>query len=324
MMNVGIIGMGFMGGVHLRNWQSIGGARVVAVCDAHPISGAARQGNLDVASERLELEGVAIYADAGEMLAREKLDAVSIALPTHLHASVSIQCLEHGVHVLCEKPMALNVADCDRMIDAATRSGRHLMVAHCIRFWPEYAWAKRAVAGGAYGKVLAADFQRLSAPPDGGSWFADASRSGGVALDLHIHDLDYIQYLLGNPQRIRSVASRFGNGVPGHVHTILDYGDGRAISATASWMMPPSFGFRMGFRIVLEKAALVFDSLAADTLKVYPSAGDAFVPVFEKGDGYKGEIEYFFKLVAGNNTETVITPEQARESVRLALEAMKP
>lgn len=316
MIRVGVIGLGFMGGVHLSNWQVLGNASVVAVCDANPVVGTAKQGNIDTGSDALDLDGVAIYSDVAEMLSNEDLDAVSIALPTHLHKAVSIQCLEAGVHVLCEKPMALNVADCDAMIAAATAAGKHLMVAHCIRFWPEYAWVKQAVERGEYGKVLAADFERLTAAPAWAddSWLADPSKSGGLALDLHIHDLDFIQYLFGKPVNIRSA------GV-GHVQTQVDYGDGRAITATASWAMPKSFGFQMAFKIMLENAALIFDG---STLTVYPSEGEPFDPQVAEGDGYKGEIEYFAALISKTNTETVITPEQARESVRMALETLNP
>jgi len=266
---------------------------------------------------------VAIYTDVAEMLASENLDAVSIALPTHLHKAISIQCLEAGVHVLCEKPMALSVPDCDAMIAAAARAGKHLMVAHCLRFWPEYAWTKQVVESGEYGKVLAANFSRLSFPPEGGSWFSDPSKSGGVSLDLHIHDLDFVLYLFGLPKSTRSVHALLGNGVPGQVLTTLDYGDDRAVSALASWMMPKSFGFKMAFEIVLEKAALVLDSQSETPLKVYPSGDESFTPKLKEGDGYKGEIEYFLNLIAGTNRETIITPEQARESVRMALAAEK-
>ena len=315
MIRVGVIGMGFMGGVHLRNWQALDHVQVVAVCDANPIVGAAKAGNLDFDEEALNLDGVEIYTDTGEMLANENLDAVSIALPTHLHKPVSIQCLEAGVHVLCEKPMALNLSDCDAMIAAATRVGKQLMIAHCIRFWPEYVWAKRVVESGEYGKVLAADFSRLSYAPgwDGNSWMNDSGKSGGIALDLHIHDLDFIQYLFGTPAGIRSVGT-------GHVQTQVDYGDGRAITATASWAMPKSFGFQMSFKIIFENAALVFDGT---TLKVYPGDDEPFIPAIAEGGGYRGEIECFSGLVSGTNTEPVITPEQARESVRMALETTK-
>ncbi|VGO12387.1 Glucose--fructose oxidoreductase [Pontiella desulfatans] len=317
MINVGIIGLGFMGGVHLRNWQALDGVRVVAVCDANPIVRTAKQGNIEAGSDVLDLEGIAIYTDVADMLARGDLDAVSIALPTHLHRAVSIQCLEAGVHVLCEKPMALSVADCDAMIDAARAAGKQLMVAQCIRFWPAYAWAKAAVGGGEYGKVLSADFSRLTYAPawDGDSWLSDSSKSGGIALDLHIHDLDFIQHLFGVPQEVRSdrVDSR-------HVHTLVDYGGGCVVSATASWLMPEPFGFEMSYSIVFEKAAAVFKD---NELKVYPAEDEPFVPDLAEGDGYQGEIEYFARLLSGANVEEIITPEQARESVRMALEIIQ-
>ena len=320
MMKVGVIGMGFMGATHLRNWQAIEGVVVVAVCDANPII--AKKGNIDTGSDELNLEGISIFTDVADLLASAELDAVSITLPTHLHKVISIQCLEAGVHVLCEKPMALNLEDCDAMITASEAAGKHLMIGHCIRFWPAYMWAKQAVESGEYGKVLAADFLRLTYAPawDGDSWFTDQSKSGGIALDLHIHDLDFIQYLFGAPIGLQSVCSRFDNGVPGHVQTRVESVECSTISATASWMMPESFGFRMAFDLVLEKAALVFDGTA---LTVYPSEGESFVPELAEGDGYKGEIEYFAEVISGTNKKTCTTPEQARESVRMALETMK-
>ncbi|VGO11880.1 1,5-anhydro-D-fructose reductase [Pontiella desulfatans] len=317
MIRVGIIGMGFMGGVHFRNWQALDDAQVVAVCDANPIT--AKKGNIETGSDELNLERVAIFTDVADMLASTELDAVSVALPTHLHKALSIQCLEAGVHVLCEKPMALSVEDCDAMIAAAHSAGKQLMIAQCIRFWPEYAWVKQAVGSGDYGQVLAADFSRLTYAPgwDADSWYSDPSKSGGIALDLHIHDLDFIQYLFGSPAGIRSSVVRFGNGVPGHVATQLDYQNNSAVSATASWMMPEPFGFGMSFRIVFEKAAVSFDGTS---LKVCPSAGETFVAEVAEGDGYKAEIEYFAALLSGETNEIKITPEQARESVRMALE----
>jgi len=314
-----------MGGVHLRSWQAIAGAKVVAVCDINPIESQGTSGNLDIESRELDLEGIAIYTDVAELLSNENLDAVSVTLPTHLHKAISIQALESGAHVLCEKPMALDVRDCDLMVEAASKAGKYLMVAHCIRFWPEYVWAKRVIESGEYGKVMAADFQRLSAPPVGwnGSWFMDDSKSGGVVLDLHIHDLDYIQYLFGVPQKIQSTSSCLDNGVQGHVVSVLDYGDNRTVSATGSWIMPPSFGFKMGFDIVLETGLLVFDSRAETMLKVYPSEGDSFAPEIDEGDAYEAEIEYFFSVITGANKEVIVTPEQSRESVSMAVEVVK-
>ncbi len=320
-LKVGIIGMGFMGGVHLNAWQKNKHVEVVAVCDANPIIGKAK-GNIDTGSDELNLDGVAIYTDVAEMLDAESLDAVSITLPTHLHKAISIQCLEAGVHVLCEKPMALNPRDCDEMIAAAEAAGKELMVAHCIRFWPAYAWLKSTVEQGALGEVKAAEFSRLTFAPcwSGDSWFADQSKSGGIALDLHIHDIDYIQYLFGIPEAQESKTVSLENGVAGHVVTHLNYGSGKTVSATASWLMPESYGFSMSFNVVFENGAVVFDDNA---LKVCPAEGEACNIELEDGDGYIGEINYFAELIRGAAVKTVITPDQARESVRIALETMK-
>lgn len=324
-MQVGIIGMGFMGGVHLNAWRSVDTAQVVAVCDANPIGSNAKTGNLDVGTEQLDLDGVSIYTDVTEMLETESLEAVSITLPTHLHKAVSIQVLEAGIHALCEKPMALNIADCDAMIRAADSAGKQLMIAHCIRFWPEYEWAKKIIDSGDYGSVVSADFFRLTHSPawDSGSWFADQNKSGGLALDLHIHDLDYIQHLFGIPKNIHSTHVKLDNGAPSHIQTGLDYGNDRVVSATASWAMPASFGFQMGYKIILEKAVLCFDSQAEVPLILIPAQGDPNVPQLEEGDAYMAEIHYFARKISHPTDETIITPEQARESVRMALETLK-
>lgn len=319
MLRIGIIGMGFMGRMHFRNWQSQQHARVTAVCDAQPINPAATGGNLGT-GDALNLDGIAIYQDVADMLEKEQLDAVSITLPTFLHKAISIQCLEAGVHVLCEKPMALTVEDCDSMIAAASNAGNHLMVAHCIRFWPEYAWIKEVLSDQRYGNILAADLSRLSIPPGwgAGSWFTDTAKSGGIALDLHIHDIDFLQYLLGVPVRVHPMVACMDNGIAGHLVTQLEYPGGPVVCATASWMMPPSFGFRMAYQVTFERAHAEFDG---KSLTVYPDKGEPFIPDLPQGDGYQGEIRYFCDLISGSHPEIVITPEEARESVRISLEA---
>jgi predicted dehydrogenase len=322
MIRVGVIGLGFMGSVHLKYWQLTEGAEVVAVCDADPNAGKAVKGNMDIAGDELDLSGATRYLDVADMLTHELLDAVSITLPTHLHKLISIQCMEAVVHVLCEKPMALSVEDCDEMIAVSKKTRKHLMIAHCIRFWPEYAWLKKAVDSGKFGKLKVADFSRLSFYPGwaGDSWFADTSKSGGIALDLHIHDVDYIQYLFGCPDEIEPKTTKLENGVVGHISTRMRYAGDAIVTAEASWMMPKSYGFSMAYKVVFEKAAAVFN---ADGLKVYPAKGEAYSPKLADGDGYKGEIHYFANLVRGRIRKFVITPEQARESVRLSLETIQ-
>jgi len=325
MIKVGVVGFGVMGRTHFHAWQGQAGAEVCAVCEANPevLAKVEAEGNLEQQAGAIDLEGIAIYSDYDKMLAEAGLDAVSITLPTHLHPAFTIKALEAGVHVLCEKPMALTTEACDTMIAAAERTGKQLMIAQCIRFWPEYAWTHAAIADGRFGAVLAANFDRLGAAPGWSkdSWFSDPAKSGGVTLDLHIHDVDFVQYLFGSPQAIRASGSCFDSGMLGHIVSEFRYEDEKTVTATASWMMSSSFGFAMGFRIALEQATLVFASGHDPALTVYPAEGEVYSPDdLAEGDGYSGEIAHFTALVAGD-AEPVITPEQAKESVGMALEA---
>jgi len=324
-VKVGIIGFGVMGRTHFKAWRGQPGAEIAAVCEANPdvLAKVSGEGNLEQQAGSINLEGIPTFTDVGTMLAEANLDAVSITLPTHLHPAFSIDALAAGVHVLCEKPMALTTAACDDMIAAAERTGKQLMIAQCIRFWPEYAWAKAAIADGRFGRVLAASFDRLGAAPGWSqdSWFSDPTKSGGVTLDLHIHDVDFIQYLFGPPAAIHASGARFSNGMLGHIVSDYVYDDNKVVTATGSWMMSASYGFSMAFRIALEKATLIFTGDHSPALRVCPQEGESYCPDdLAEGDGYSREIAHFVSLVAGES-DPEITPQQARESVRMALAA---
>jgi len=321
-MRVGIVGFGFMGRMHHRIWKSIKDAQVVAVCDANPnIKEDTKRavGNIKGADGAIDFTKVEVYRDLDQMLEKAKLDAISLTLPTYLHADCSENALLRGVNVLCEKPMALTVADCDRMIAAAKRSGKTLQIGHCVRFWPEYAKAKEIVDSGEYGKVVAGMFQRLGAPPgwSADNWFADEKRSGGVALDLHIHDTDYVQYLLGMPKSVCSHGAKGSAGQLIHMLTEYDYGQDKLIVAEGGWGMTTAFGFEMSFNLVLEKATIVYDLTRKPMLRVCPVEGKDFTPKVADGDGYQHEIEYFAKAVRGEIIKPIITLEQSRNSVRI-------
>jgi len=322
MVRVALVGCGFMGRMHYSRWSAIDGVEVTAIC--HTDTDRLKRentasGNIEVDGAAIEFNKLSLYSDFAEMLAEGGLDAVSITLPTDLHAAFSIKALEAGLHVLCEKPMALNVAQCDNMIAAAKRSGKNLQIGHCIRFWPEYAKAKEMVDSGEYGKVVAATFRRLGSIPtwSRSNWFTDEGRSGGMALDLHIHDTDFVQYLLGMPRAVRSFGAKsLGLGLT-HVVTQYLYGDDRMITAEGSWQMMPSFGFEMSFNIEMEKATLVYDNTREPAFKVCPPTGEAFTPELQKADGYSLEMAHFVKAIRGEKVKRVTTLEQSRNSVRI-------
>ena len=322
MLRIGIVGFGFMGRMHYRCWKAIDGAEVVAICDVNPsiVEDTKRAvGNIEGAEGAIDFSSVELYTDFEQMLKSAKLNAVSITLPTYLHPDYSIKALKAGVHVLCEKPMALSVKDCDRMIRAARQSKKVLQIGHCVRFWPEYAEAKKIVDSGKYGRVIAATFQRLGAAPGWSidNWFMDEKRSGGVALDLHIHDTDFVQYLFGMPRAVCSFGARGSKGELLHIVTQYIYDDDKVVTAEGGWAMMPKFGFEMSFNIALEKATIVYDLTRQPMFRVCPVKGEVFTPEVEKGDGYSRQTEYFVKIICGQKVEPVTTLQQSRNSVKI-------
>ena len=322
MLKVGIVGFGFMGQTHYKCWKALEGAQVTAICDVNPnIEEDTKRavGNIGDTDEAVDFSNIQLFTDLDQMLNTAELDAVSITLPTCLHADCSIKALEAGVHVFCEKPMALNVEDCERMIAEAKRSGKIMQIGHCVRFWPEYAKAKEIIDSGEYGKVVAALFQRLGSAPTWSidNWFLDEERSGGMALDLHIHDTDFVQYLFGIPNAVSSFAAKDAKGGIKHIVSQYLYDDNKVVTAEGGWAMTPTFGFEMSFNIVMEKATLVYDLTRDPMFKLCPAEGQVVTPEVKKGDGWLLEIEHFAKAISGEKVEEITTLEQSRDSVKI-------
>ena len=323
MKRIGIVGFGFMGHAHFKNYKEINGAQVVAICDIveQKLTGKyGPAGNIACTEQELDLTGCDVFTDADKMFKDADLDAVSITLPTFLHKEYTIKALNAGLDVICEKPMALNSADCQVMADAAEKCGKVLQVGHCIRFWPEYVKTKELVDSGKYGKLITATFHRLSLNPNWvwDNWLLDAKRSGGALLDLHIHDSDYIQYLFGMPDSVSTRAVKGPSG--GYDHSVTQYiynDDEKIITAEGGWIMTKSFGFQMSFEIILEKAVLCYDSKRKPTLTVYPDSGQAFTPEIENGNGYLLELKHFVKSISGQSVPEIITPTQSLMSIKL-------
>ena len=324
MIRAGVVGMGFIGQVHAKCYQATEGATLAAVCDTDeaklkPKNEAA--GDIAGLGKPLDLKGVQLYTDFEKMLAEAKLDAVSIALPTPMHADFTVKALQARINVLCEKPMAPNLEQCGRMIAATKAAGKILQIAHCIRFWPEYARTKQLINSGEYGRVKAATFRRLGSPPTWSwdQWMMDGAKSGGALMDLHIHDSDYVQYVFGMPKAVYSRCTNGPSGEFDHIVTQYLYDDNRVFTAEGSWLMAPSFGFEMSFNIVLEKATIVFDNTRSPAFKVFPVDKDAFTPQVESEDGWSLQITHFVKAVSGRKVPQITTPADSLNSLKLVL-----
>jgi predicted dehydrogenase len=319
-LRIGIIGMGGMGNFHFRAYQGIPGVKVTAICDVEPDKLRGDKGaqiNVGGSGAKKNLAGVKTTTRAAAVFADPKIDVVDLCLPTYLHAKYAVQALRAGKHVICEKPMARNSAQAAQMVAAAKKARRMLFVAHCIRFWPAYEMAREMLRSGKYGRLLSANFVRVGGRPLWGwkNWFMDPARSGAAALDLHIHDADYILFALGKPKAVRSVGSGFARGRFDHIVTAYDYGDGSLVVAEGAWDYAGKFPFSMTFRLSMEKAAL---ELQPDgVLKLHPQGKESRVLKVPAGDGYHRELKHFIDCIAKRRKSPVVAPESAMMSVRL-------
>ena len=328
MVKVGIVGVGFMGKMHFNVYKNYPKARVVALADVDPVKRAGDWsrigGNVeDKRAANVDLSGIRVYSKAEELFKDENVDVVDITLPTFLHAKYAVAALKAGKHVICEKPMALTLADCDKMMAAADAAKRTLVIAHCIRFWPEWTVLKQIIKSGKYGRVKAARFYRMSLTPTWSwtNWLLDGKRSGGALVDLHVHDVDYVNYAFGVPKAVQSSGVVGGVSKTGidSISTQYLYTGGPQVVAEAHWMAAPGFGFTHGFHAVLEGATIEFDSKTNTPLTVHESSGKSIQPKKPENDGYVTELRYFVDCIAAGKKPTTVTARDGRNALKVAL-----
>src|SRR3954454_9972451 len=162
--------------------------------------------------------GAELTEDLEAALRDPEVDAVDICLPTPLHREYTEAAFAAGKHVFLEKPIALTLEDADAICAAADRSGRLFMVGLVLRFWPEYVELQRRLAAGELGRPLSFSGLRLSPAADWNDWMRDPAKSGGVPVDLLIHDFDQMNWLLGAPRRVFARAPQRD-----HVHALVEY-----------------------------------------------------------------------------------------------------
>lgn len=323
MLRIGVLGAGFMGATHARALATLPDVQVATVSSR----------SAEKAAALAQEVGAQPTTDAHALLGDPTIDAVSITLPTHLHREYAVAALQAGKHVLLEKPMGLNVGECDEIIAAAEASGRILMLEHTLLFWPEYAMLIETVKSGALGKPLSATAQRLATMPLWAEWFGDASKSGGEVLDLHIHDLDLLNLLFGTPASICSRGHIGPSGGYDQALSLIDYGDVKAF-AEGNALMPEGYPFTCSIAVRCEGGVIEYtlraggeqvDSAASginDLLLYKP--GQPAQKLSAPGDGaYVNAMAKFIECVRSGRKPEFGTPEQGRLAVATALTAKK-
>ncbi|MGI6184292.1 MAG: Gfo/Idh/MocA family protein [Candidatus Fimadaptatus sp.] len=304
MLKIGMVGMGGISHAHVDGWLEIPEAKVICVCDIRP----------EKADEAAAKTGAKAYYDFDDMLASESFDILDICLPTYLHADFACKALEHDIHVLCEKPISLKREDVARVYGTAKAHGRNVMIAQVVRFWREYEVLKEAYETGKYGKLLSGRMTRLGSTPKSSwdGWMRDPERSGMVPFDLHIHDLDFMIYAFGKPEKM----TRFRAGTPtqDYFEAIYQYPD-FFVSGEAAWF-DCSWRFQCAFRFQFEQAVLEFKdgkltifhkNGEIEGLDDNNVEGDGYVPAT---NAYYNEIRYFVDCVLAGKPCDKIKPEE--------------
>ncbi|CAA9398210.1 GH109 [uncultured Rubrobacteraceae bacterium] len=311
-MRIGLVGAGFMGGVHLNAYANIPGAEVVGVADA-------RMGRSVASAQSV---GARPYASYEELVAAEDVEVVDICLPTSFHKDLALRAASEGRHVILEKPIARTLEDASEVLDAFSGDGPRLFVGHVVRFFPEYVGIKGKIDAGDLGTVGVVRTSRRSPFLRGwNDWYADWRSSGGVLLDLVIHDFDFLRWTLGEVERV------YARGVLGREYNRLDYAlttlrfEGGAIAhVEGHWGYPGPFNYSI--EVAGSRALLTADSTEPATLGFIGGIPEQDgVPDLTSGTSpYETELRHFVRCIETGD-EPVVEPRDAYEALRISLAA---
>ena len=295
-------------------------AKLVAICDINKEQFTAAEQAINLGSTYgTDLTGISLYTDIDEMLAQEDFDVIDICLPTYLHKKYAIKLMRAGKHVLSEKPMSLSFADCEELLSVAKECNKKITIGQCLHFEAGYVYLKKCIDEQLFGKLQCLELERLSELPTWKcfeNWYLDPKRSGTVPFDLHIHDIDIANYLLGMPSAVSAVT--IDNDVPmQYMNSRLFYDNGVKVFATASWNEVKGAPFLMAYRARFNDATLIY---RGGTVKVYPVGKEGFEAEETKAENRKDRMAEEIRnmaLVVGDAEfiNTTNTPDCAANSI---------
>ena len=329
MIRVGISGIGFMGWIHYLAWKNVPHAEVVAFHsgDEKKRRGdwTSIRGNFGPPGAMVDVSSLRAHPTLDALLADGGVDLIDICSPPHAHAAAIEAALAAGKHVLCEKPLALQAAEAQRLARQAAAAGRQLMVAHVLPFLPEFAFLLQAHRDGRYGPLVTGRFRRVIGPPDWIPDFYDPARVGGPLIDLHVHDAHLMRLLFGMPSSVTARATR-RDGHPKFIEALLDFPDGRFAAATCGVTDSPARPFCHGFEVQFERATLQFDfaafSDAAEALpfKVLHADGRIERPSLGSGDmvdAFTSELTAAAALTSGGESDSILDGSLAADALTI-------
>lgn len=261
-----------------------------------------------------------IYDDWRRAVSDPHVEAVVIATPNYTHKEISVEAARRGKHIFLEKPIATRLRDAHEIIEEAERNRVKLFVGHCLRYWPEYVRVREMILRGEIGEPRIVRVYRLSSFPKWSIWHRYMSFSGGVAVDLAIHDIDYLRWSIGEVSKVYAVGgvyTRYSVDAIDHVMYILEFENEAIGYGEASWAMPESFPFTTYLEIAGTKGLLYVDNRSTATYNEYIDDKIITSSPYDK-NAYYNELKAFIRWILYDEP-VEIRPEDALESLRIAL-----
>lgn len=294
-LRIGIVGTGAMGRAHAAAWQATP-ARLVGFVSRDPASLLALRHNARV------------FDSVASILPH--IDALIICSPTPQHAEQTLAAAAAGVHIVCEKPIARTLDDALLMRAECQRAGIRLLIAHVLRYFPDYAAAHEALRAGTLGTLQRLSLKRAGAAPEQ-PWFANLDASGGPLLDLMIHDFDYARWISGD---VAWVEARWSGGFTAHARVTLGHVNGSVTEIEGGWHLSPG-AFETHLQITGTIAAVEASSDDPPTASAQASTLDAVDP-------YVAQARDFYAALSSGHAPRV-SAEDGIEALRIALAAMR-
>ena len=315
MIKVGLLGAGYMGRTHIEVYKLISlmyDVKVAGVCDIRP----------DKAGKCAKIHNAKIYESAEDMINDPEIDVIDICLPTYLHFKYAKESIKKGKATFIEKPVVIDLNEGYELLALQEKYNTPVMVGQCVRLWPSYTYLKKVYDEGTYGKLKRLSLRRNSTRPLWGweDWYSDSSKSGSALFDLHIHDIDYLRYLLGEPEEIHP----FGNA--NYIKSILTFKN-TLCEIENGWDFPKAYSFTTGFRADFEKATL---TLSGREIDIYEESG-RLLQVTPDNDyedermgekisslgGYFYELKYFYDCLLNKKEIEIATLSESIKSIEL-------
>jgi len=320
-LTVGLIGAGNISRIHAASWKAVG-ARVLVY-------------SLEGAEELAEQFGLEVVPSLDGVLAEAEF--VDIVTPSATHKEITLAAIKAGKNVICEKPLTLTAADSHEVIDAAAAAGVRLYPAHVVRYFPAYKAAYDAIQAGRIGEVAVARFYRQASSPAGAGWYREVARSGGVIMDLMVHDLDQARWLCGEVATVYAVQNPpTVDGIsPVNVaaHVTLTHESGAVSHCRATWGATGTT-FQTGFSVAGSSGVLKFksdsDTGYKEELQNGATAGDLLIPESSLGESpYLTQLREFAIGLRGGAEPRVLASDGATavylaEAARASMESGQP